>query len=105
MKVPFFLFCLDLFRKLLFSSLHIIKIHVRVAKPAEDGYQVWGVNAKDEIYYRAGNAGSWEQIAGGLKNVAISSGDGNHVWVVNTHDKVYYRAGRSAGNGQLLMVL
>jgi hypothetical protein len=62
-----------------------------------DGNHVWGVNAKDEIYYsRAGFSGSWERMAGGLKHVFVSD-DGNHVWGVNTHDKVYYRAaGRSA---------
>ena len=65
-----------------------------VAKPAKDGYHVWGVNAKEEIYYRAGHSGSWERIAGALKNIAVS-GNGNHVWGVNSNQSVYYRAGKS----------
>jgi hypothetical protein len=60
----------------------------------EDGNHVWGVNTKDEIYYRAPHSGSWERIHSGLKNVSVSD-DGNHIWGFNASDAIYYRAPHS----------
>ena len=53
---------------------------------AADG-TVWGVNASNSIFRRAG--GQWETVAGALKQV--SAGSASVVWGVNSDDKVFRR--------------
>ena len=50
---------------------------------------VWGVNAHDNIYFRAGS--SWIHISGKLKQ--IDSGPGHIVYGVNSNDDIYCRTG------------
>ena len=57
---------------------------------------IWGVNSKDEIFYRSGispkniQGENWHQVEGALKH--ISSGEYG-VWGVNSFDNIYIRAG------------
>ena len=53
---------------------------------AADG-TVWGVNASDNIFLRAGD--KWEPVAGALKQVSV--GSASIVWGVNSEDKVFRR--------------
>ena len=47
---------------------------------------IWGVNSKDNIYRKKGDA-NWEQINGGLKNISASNKD--YIWGVNANDNIY----------------
>ncbi len=53
---------------------------------------VWGVNQRDNIYYRAGVNGSWRQIDGKLVQLSVSD-DGQHVWGVNKKNELFHRNG------------
>ena len=57
---------------------------------AADG-TVWGVNASNNIFRRAGS--QWEQVAGALKQVSV--GSASTVWGVNADDKVFRRSGNA----------
>ena len=48
-----------------------------------DGNHIWGVDTKNNIYYRNGvEEGKWNYMESGLKQIAVS-GDGQHIWGVN----------------------
>ena len=58
------------------------------------------MNTNDNIYYRAGKNGTWQQIGGEL-NYASVSDDESNAWDVNSSEQsIYYRAGENS-TGQL----
>ncbi|XP_022093394.1 lectin L6-like [Acanthaster planci] len=62
---------------------------------------VWGVNHKNQIYYKGNSYGEeesatcevWVGVSGALKQLDVGK---NVVWGVNVHDYIYYRRGISA---------
>merc|ERR1712233_107963 len=51
-----------------------------------------GIASNNNIYYRAGRHGRWKQIAGKLKEIAVS-GNGRFICGVNQANYIYYRVG------------
>ncbi|XP_078615857.1 perivitellin-2 31 kDa subunit-like isoform X2 [Branchiostoma floridae x Branchiostoma japonicum] len=70
-------------------------------KQVASGHAVWGIGTTNLIYTRLGTSASnptgtaWEQIAGGLKQIDVSS-TAYSVWGVNRHDHIYRRVGITA---------
>ncbi|XP_035697092.1 perivitellin-2 31 kDa subunit-like isoform X1 [Branchiostoma floridae] len=70
-------------------------------KQVASGYAVWGIGTTNLIYTRLGTSArnptgtAWEQIAGGLKQIDVSS-TAYSVWGVNRHDYIYRRVGITA---------
>jgi len=62
-----------------------------------DGNHVWGLNDKYEIFYRAGEAGFWEEVDGvnskDIKQVSVNN-NGSGIWAVTVDDIPYFRDGR-----------
>lgn len=54
---------------------------------------VWGVNSRDDIYYREGKDGSWQHIGGKLVHISVNGRKGEFVWGVNRNDDIYFREG------------
>ena len=58
----------------------------------EDVQHIWGCNAADDIFYRNGVSGTWQQVEGKLKQIMVSE-DGSFVIGVNAENKIYWRQG------------
>ena len=86
----------------------LFRINVSLCNPKGDGwtkidgllkcisvseYGVWGVNSKDEIFYRNGlnfffnhKGNSWTKIEGGLKNISVGYFG---LYGVNSKDEIF----------------
>jgi virginiamycin B lyase len=75
----------------LIATLLLVNPIPRSVQAKEAPGNIWGVNAKNQIFTWTGN--SWRQVAGELKYVSASS-DGA-VWGVNSKDEVFRWTGKS----------
>ena len=51
---------------------------------------IWGVNSRDNIWFKSSSDAKWEKIPGGLKQVEIGKFG---VFGVNKNDDIWYRVG------------
>merc|ERR1712048_352262 len=56
------------------------------------GNHVWAINDDNQIFYRAGKEGYWEETEGSLKQLSVNH-DGSVIWGVSINDNIYYRRG------------
>lgn len=54
---------------------------------------VWGVAGSDNIYWREGKRGTWQNVGGNLKHVSVNGRNGEYVWGTNKNDDVWFRSG------------
>ena len=93
----------SLSRVCLIAILLIVNLIPRPVQAKEGPGNIWGVNAKNQIFTWTGNG--WRQIAGELKYVSASA-DGA-VWGVNSKDEVFRWTGNSftpVPNGSLKQI-
>jgi Tectonin domain len=90
-------------RVCLLATVLIVSLTPRSVQAKEGPVNIWGVNAKNQVFTWAGDG--WRQVAGELKYVSAAS-DGT-VWGVNSKDEVFRWTGNSfipAPNGTLTQI-
>merc|ERR1712176_956862 len=65
---------------------------MKMISVSNDGNHVWGINDDNEIFYRPGKEGYWEETDGSLKQLSVNH-DGSVIWGVSVNDNIYYRRG------------
>jgi Tectonin domain len=90
-------------RVCLIATVLIVNLIPRSVQAKEGPGNIWGVNAKNQIFTWTGNG--WRQIAGELKYV--SAGSDGSVWGVNSEDEIFRWTGSSfipVANGALKQI-
>merc|ERR1712003_393834 len=65
---------------------------MKMVSVSDDGNYVWAINDDNQIFYRAGKEGYWEETEGSLKQLSVNH-DGSVIWGVSINDNIYYRRG------------
>ena len=81
----------SLSRVCLIAILLIVNLIPRPVQAKEGLGNIWGVNAKNQIFTWTGNG--WRQIAGELNYV--SAGSDGAVWGINSKDEIFRWTGNS----------
>src|SRR6478735_1828068 len=85
------------------ATILIVTLIPRSVQAKEGPGNIWGVNAKNQIFTWTGDG--WRQIAGELKYV--SAGSDGTVWGVNSKDEIFRWTGNSfmpVANGSLKQI-